>query len=48
MTVAGISLICYLLAGFVQNVFIILGTGIVLLTALMLILHFVNGKKANA
>ena len=48
MTVAGISLICYLLAGFVQNVFVILGTGIVLLTALMLILHFVNGKKANA
>lgn len=48
LTVAGISLICYLLAGFVQNVFIILGTGIVLLTALMLILHFVNGKKANA
>ena len=48
MTVAGISRICYLLAGFVQNVFIILGTGIVLLTALMLILHFVNGKKANA
>lgn len=48
MTVAGISLICYLLAGFVQNVFIILGTGIVLLTALMLILHFVNSKKANA
>ena len=48
LTVAGISLVCYLLAGFVQNVFVILGTGIVLLTALMLILHFVNGKKANA
>ena len=48
MTVAGISLVCYLLAGFVQNVFVILGTGIVLLTALMLILHFVNSKKAKA
>lgn len=48
LTVAGISLVCYLLAGFVQNVFVILGTGIVLLTALMLILHFVNGKKVNA
>lgn len=48
MTVAGISLVCYLLAGFVQNVFVILGTGIVLLTTLMLILHFVNRKKAKA
>ncbi len=48
LTVAAISLVCYLLAGFVQNVFVILGTGIVLLTALMLILHFVNGKKADA
>lgn len=48
MTVAAISLVCYLLAGFVQNVFVILGTGIVLLTALMLILHFVNSKKAKA
>lgn len=48
LTVAGISLVCYLLAGFVQNVFAILGTGIVLLTALMLILHFVNTKKAKA
>lgn len=48
LTVAAISLVCYLLAGFVQNVFVILGTGIVLLTALMLILHFVNGKKAKA
>lgn len=48
LTVAGISLVCYLLAGFVQNVFVILGTGIVLLTALMLILHFVNIKKAKA
>ena len=48
LTVAAISLVCYLLAGFVQNVFVILGTGIVLLVALMLILHFVNGKKADA
>lgn len=48
LTVAAISLVCYLLAGFVQNVFVILGTGIVLLTALMLILHFVNSKKADA
>ena len=48
LTVAGLSLVCYLLAGFVQNVFVILGTGIVLLTALMLILRFVNSKKAKA
>ncbi len=48
MTVAAISLVCYLLAGFVQNVFVILGTGIVLLTALMLILHFVNSKRKSA
>lgn len=48
LTVAAISLVCYLLAGFVQNLFVILGTGIVLLTALMLILYFVNSKKAKA
>ena len=48
LTVAGISLVCYLLAGFVQNVFVILGTGIVLLTALMLIIRFLNTKKAKA
>lgn len=48
LTVAAISLVCYLLAGFVQNVFVILGTGIVLMTAFMLILHFVNSKKAKA
>lgn len=48
LTVAAISLVCYMLAGFVQNVFVILGTGIVLMTAFMLILHFVNSKKAKA
>ena len=48
LTVAGISLVCYLIAGFVQNVFVILGTGIVLLTALMLILHFVNSRRKSA
>lgn len=48
LTVAAISLVCYLLSGFVQNVFVILGTGIVLLTALMIIIHFVNGKRKAA
>ena len=48
LTVAAISFVCYLIAGFVQNVFVILGTGIVLLTALMVIIHFINKRRANA
>lgn len=48
LSVAAISLVCYLLAGFIQNVFVILGTGIVLTTALMLTIYFINSKKAKA
>lgn len=48
LTVAAISFVCYLIAGFVQNVFVILGTGIVLLTALMVTIHFINKRRANA
>ena len=45
MTVAGISLVCYIIAGFVQNVFVLLGIGVAMLTALMLILYFINKRK---
>ena len=45
MTVAGISLVCYIIAGFVQNVFVLLGIGVAILTALMLILYFINKRK---
>lgn len=45
MTVAAISLVCYLIAGFVQNVFVILGTGIILLSALIFILYFADKKR---
>ena len=47
MSVAAISFIGYLVAGFIQNVFVILGTGIVLLAAFILIVYLIN-KRSKA
>ena len=43
ITVAAVSFVTYIIAGFVQNVWISLGTGIVLMAVVLLIL----GKKTN-
>lgn len=45
MSVAAISLIGYLVAGFVQNVFVILGTGIVLLAAFIFAMYLINRRS---
>lgn len=47
MSVAAISFIGYLVAGFIQNVFVILGTGIVLLAAFIFIVYLIN-KRSKA
>ena len=46
LTVAGVSLAGYLLAGLVQNVFIVLGVSLVLLLATLFILRFCLSKKS--
>lgn len=45
MSVAAISLIGYLVAGFVQNVFVILGTGIILLVAFISAMYLINRRS---
>lgn len=45
MSVAAISLIGYLVAGFIQNVFVILGTGIVLLVAFISAMYLINRRS---
>ena len=45
MSVAAISLIGYLVAGFVQNVFVILGTGIILLVAFIFAMYLINRRS---
>ena len=45
MSVAAISFIGYLVAGFIQNVFVILGTGIVLLVAFISAIYLINRRS---
>lgn len=44
MTVAGVSALGYLLAGFVQNVFVVLGVSIVLMIGVLLIIRLIVGN----
>ena len=46
MSVAAVSLVGYLIAGFVQNVFVILGVGIALTVLFMLAVRYMNKKRA--
>ncbi len=47
LTVAGVSAVGYLLSGFVQNVFIVLGTSIVLMLAVLFIIKAVTADKSS-
>ncbi|MBQ5743314.1 MAG: Na+/H+ antiporter NhaC family protein, partial [Clostridia bacterium] len=47
LTVAGVSLVGYLLAGFVQNVWIVLGVSLVLMFAVLWLLTFLANRKNN-
>ncbi len=48
LTVAGVSFICFVVAGFVQNVFVCLGVGIVLIIGVLLVLKRAVGVKVEA
>ena len=47
LTVAGVCIVGYLISGFIQNVFVVLGISIVLMLGLMFLLRAVIGKKQN-
>ena len=47
MTVAGVSALGYLLSGFVQNVFVVLGVSIVLMLAVLFAIKFLSKGKAK-
>ena len=47
MTVAGVCIVGYLISGFIQNVFVVLGISIVLMLGLLFLLRAVIGKKQN-
>ena len=46
LTVAGISFVCYLISGFVQNAAIMLAIGVVLAIVTILVIKAITGKKA--
>lgn len=47
LTVAGVCIVGYLISGFIQNVFVVLGISIVLMLGLLFLLRAVIGKKQN-
>ena len=47
LTVAGVCIVGYLISGFIQNVFVVLGISIVLMLGLLFLLKAVIGKKQN-
>ena len=46
-TVAGVCVVGYLLSGFVQNVFVVLGVSILLLLGVLFVLKMLGGKKTE-
>ena len=48
LTVAAISFVCFIIAGFVQNAFICLAIGLVLVIGTLIVLRNTIGKKVNA
>ena len=45
MTVAGVSFVCYIVAGFVQNAWIVLPLGIALMIGTLLVIKLITNKK---
>ncbi len=48
LTVAGVSIVGYIISGFVQNVFIVLGCSVLIMIATLFILKMISGKKQNS
>ena len=47
LTVAAVCAVGYIISGFIQNVFVVLGASIVLMLAVMFLIKFLNKRKAN-
>ncbi len=47
LTVAGVCALGYILAGFVQNVFVVLGTSLVLLLAVLTVIYLISKRKTQ-
>ena len=47
LMVAGVSFVCYLIAGFIPNAWIVLPIGVTLMTATMFIIKTITNKKAR-
>ncbi len=45
LTVAAVCMVGYILAGFVQNVFVVLGTSLALLLAVLTVIYFITKKR---
>ena len=48
MTVAAVSAVGYLISGFIQNVFAVLGISIVLMIATLFVIKLLNDRKQKA
>lgn len=48
LTVAAVAFVCYILAGLIQNAYIVLAIGAVMITAILLILKKIYAKKSKA
>jgi len=46
-TVAGVCAVGYIISGFIQNVFVVLGASIALMLAVLFLIRFLNKRKAN-
>ncbi len=47
LTVAGVSFVCYLIAGFIPNWMLVLPIGIVLMLGTLFVIKFISGRKYN-
>ena len=47
LTVAAVCVVGYILAGFVQNVFVVLGTSLVLLLAVLTVIYLISKRKTQ-
>ena len=47
LTVAAVCAVGYIISGFIQNVFVVLGASVVLMLAVMFLIKFINKRKAN-
>ena len=47
LTVASVCAVGYIISGFVQNVFVVLGSSMVLMLAVLFLIKFLTNRKKN-